>query len=324
MPSTTEPRYFQRPSFVLGLAAATLMAVGALTSCGSQPVESGTTVTVEPPAAGEPGIVLPAGSEVRLASAPGPSTREGATWGVVYALVSIGLVVEATATAVRTVELPDGGGKAAETTLRIDKTYLGSTEIREVKVLAAEPQVAMEPGTRFVLFLGEAMEIPGAYNLIEWNLYDFDNGRWVGRFDSTQPYADRFEPLVLDDQDFQEIVADGRAILGRREAAARATMTAEAGAEADQVVIGGYASGETVELRICDVGGEFTPLSARSCDREHTGTITPDGPSFTVTYVEPDELALEDGSKVRCETARCALVAYDAGWPARVWASFEA
>lgn len=322
MASPTEPRSVHRLQALIGAFGLTLLA-----ACGSVPTDR-----AAPPAPasaehrhGVGSIVLPPDSEVHLSSAPGPSTRAGAVMGVVYALVSDGIVVDATATAVKAVDLPDGAGKAAETTLRLDETYLGSKDIKEVKVVSAVPQVAMEVGRRYLLVLGAAAEIPGSYYLVEWNIFDrSDDGRWVGRFDRTQPFAEGFEPLVLSDDDVPAIVAAGRAYLEKREAAGRATMTAETGPKGDQVEIAGYAVGETVELRICVVGADFTPLSTRTCDRTATGTITPDGPSFTVTYVEPERLVQEDGTEAGCAEARCALVAYDAGWPARVWASYEA
>jgi hypothetical protein len=266
-------------------------------------------------------IRLPAGADTRLPSVPGVATRDGAVIGASYTIVGGGLVATVTVEAVRPIMLASGF-ESARSTLRLDHVFLGRPTTGEVDVVAGPAFQTMEPGSRYLVFLVAGTEPPGTYNLAETHLYDSVDGSWVMRRDPGDPYVDKVPQLVLTDRDVEAIVEEARAYVAERQAAGRAVMVMAPGDEPNEVDVSGYARGETIGLKVCAWQKDFSPRSVQRCDADLGETITPDTDSFTVTFEPPAAIRVSPEESLDCKVERCVLVAYDTGWPDRVWAVY--
>lgn len=203
--------------------------------------------------------------------------------------------------------------------LAVDRTYAGQPD-ETVAIMTADPLFTMEVGGTYLAFLArESAEAP--YAPVDTYLFDQTEHGWEVR----QGDGEHGDVLTLSDDDVSELIDEGQEYLSRRLQAGRAVMHVEPGSEDDQVVVSGYAAGETVEVRICAADDGFNPKTDASlrCGSGLVATITPDDASFSARYSLPEHLDLPDGTTVGCADGGCVLVVYDAGWPDKVFAIYR-
>lgn len=270
----------------------------------------------------DPAIVLPAGSNRSLPQAPGDGTERGAVVAAAIVAAGDGIVISGTVESIRT-EKGEFDLTYPVVTMRAERTFAGDPA-DAVTISTADPMFAMDVGGTYLAFLTRGSP-DAAYTPVDTYVFDSVDGGWEARQPSTVDGRKPAQPLILSNEDVSRIVIDGKAYLDERTAASRAVMRAEHGEEPGVVVVSGYAEGASIELRVCAIGDDFDPKTdaALRCGAHLVESLVPDPSSFAVRYSPPKELELGDGTTVSCAEARCALVAYDAGWPDKVFTIFD-
>lgn len=265
-------------------------------------------------------IVLPEGSMQALPQAPGAGTRSGAVNAAAVVSRFGGTIVSGTVLSVRT-EKGEFDLEYPVTTLQVERTFVGEPG-KTVTIRTADPLLEMDEGARYLVFLAKDTPNADEYTPVDTYLFDRTSKGWTARLPSGNEAPEQHEALEITEAQVAEIVSEGQAYLDSRLAAGRAKMTIDPGKTQGEVVVSGYAQGETIELRICAIGDGFNPKVDASlrCGIGLDQVITPDEASFTISYLTPEEMGLGDGTIARCSEIRCGLVAYDAGWPDRVFA----
>ena len=308
------------------LAAALAVSLGLMTGCtGSSPSPAGSPRTAVDalPSGPSPGIELPVGANRSLPQAPGAGTIDGAVYAAAVVHATKGVIVSGTVSTIRSapgefdVDYP-------VTTLNVERTFAGDPP-PAVTIRTADPTFAMEEGHTYLIFLSQ--DAPESdYAPVDTYLFDKTAAGWTARTPDVGPGGRQVAtPLTLTDEQVADVVVDGQTYLDHRQAAGRAKMTIGPGESEDEVVVSGYTPGEAIELTICAADDGFNPKTdaSRRCGTDLREALTAEEPSFTAKVTMPKQLILGDGSTIDCDAGGCALVAYDAGWPDRVFAVYR-
>jgi len=286
--------------------------------------------SVAVPGGGSGRIVLPEGASLdveRLARVDDRS-YDALVYAVVSAITGDGYFAVGTVVDAHT-EVGEFDLESTISEIAFSEVFVGSDERRSVEVTSAVADLAIEPGTEYLMALDQSGD--GRFVFSDGVLFDRVDGAWVLR---PVEVEGEVPPVVLRDEDIGAVVADAEAYWAQRQEARDVDLKVSlAGAGSARVLAGdevtvvvtGHLAGESMELLFCDVSDPgFLPTTHRDrCEVATAEAVTVGEDPVRAEVTVPGELDLGLGEPVRCEEVRCAVVAADLGWPAQVFAIAE-